>query len=106
MSMERESRALGSDAWVGAGKYQPGSELHTRATNFFKDANWGALAATASRSRAGVSCKFSEKFSVGHFNKTRRLDFDDGICWVARLRFPSTSDAEEREGLSSQSHGS
>ncbi|ATY65232.1 kinase-like domain [Cordyceps militaris] len=100
MSTDEASRLLGSDAWLEAGEYEPGSELHTRATNFVKAVNWDALATTASQKRGGISCSFAEKFSVGHFNMTRRLDFVDGITWVARVRFPSTDAATDREALS------
>ncbi|OAQ99561.1 hypothetical protein LLEC1_01332 [Akanthomyces lecanii] len=100
MSTDEASLSLGSDAWLGASDYEPGSDWHTRAINFFKAVNWDALAATATQRRGGISCTIAEKFSMGHFNMARRLDFVDGISWVARVRFPSSAAAAAREALS------
>ncbi len=100
MSTDEVSRSLGSDAWLGASEDEPGSEFHTRATNFLKLVNWDALATTAAQCRGGIPCSFTEKFSIGHFNMTRRLSFVDGINWVARVRFPSSDEAVARESLS------
>ena len=100
MSIDETSHSLGSDAWLGASEYKPGSDWHTRAINFFKAVNWDALATTASQRRGGIPCTIAEKFSVGHFNMARRFDFVDGVSWVARVRFPSSDAASAREALS------
>lgn len=100
MSTYKASSSLGSDAWLGASQYEPGSEWHTRAINFFKAVNWDALATIAAQRRGGISCTVAEKFSVGHFNMARRLDFVDGVSWIARVRFPSSAAAAAREALS------
>ncbi|KAK2595514.1 hypothetical protein QQS21_006789 [Conoideocrella luteorostrata] len=99
MRTQQPSHALGSDAWLGADEYEPGSELHTRATNFFTVVNWDALSSIASQHRGGESCYFTKNFSVGHFNMTRRIVFEDGTSWVARLRFPNHDTAADREAL-------
>lgn len=98
MSKHQTSLCIGSDAWLGASQYQPDSELHARATSFFQAVNWESLTTVASRHHNGVDCKLTEKFSVGHFNMTRRINFEDGTSWVARLRFP-TDEKSQREGL-------
>lgn len=79
---------IGSDAWNGAEDYEGGDVLHERATAFFAAVKWDVLALLSSKLRHGIFCHFGEKFSVGHFNMVRRLDFADGISWVARLRLP------------------
>lgn len=100
MSENEACSALGSDAWLGADEYEPGSELHTRAITFFNTVNWDALAILASGHNGNISCSFTEKFSVGHFNMTRRLNFVDGSSWVARLRLPVPDWATDYEALS------
>ncbi|OAA79292.1 Protein kinase-like domain protein [Akanthomyces lecanii RCEF 1005] len=100
MSTYKASSSLGSDAWLGASQYEPGSEWHTRAINFFKAVNRDELATIAAQRRGEISCNVAEKFSVGHFNMARRLDFVDGVSWVARVRFPSSATAAAREALS------
>ena len=42
---------LGSEAWLGADEYEPGSVLHTRATQFLEAINWNVLAGIASKHR-------------------------------------------------------
>ena len=98
MPTDPSSGSLGSDAWLNSSEYQPGSELHSRATQFLEAVNWDALLTIASKCRNGMSCSLSSKFSVGHFNMTRRIDFDDGSRWVARLPFPGSD--TDREALS------
>lgn len=80
--------SLGSDAWFGLDEYDPGSEPYERAIAFFAHVKWDILASKASRLRNGVSCKLSEKYSIGQFNMVRRITFSDGVDWVARLRMP------------------
>ncbi|OAA70601.1 Protein kinase-like domain protein [Cordyceps fumosorosea ARSEF 2679] len=98
MSTEETPRTIGSDAWLGAGNYEPGSAWNTRATDFFKVVKWGAVAAIASRLRGGISCSFADKFAIGNFNIVRRLDFDDGVSWVARVRLPPIIDGVADRG--------
>jgi hypothetical protein len=80
--------AVGGDAWLGADEYEPGSPLHTRATDFLKSIKWDVLAGIASKNRGGISCCYEDKFSIGHFNMVRRINFEDGVGYVARLRLP------------------
>ncbi|KAF4951956.1 hypothetical protein FGADI_7072 [Fusarium gaditjirri] len=55
-------------SWIGVDAYDPGDELHA-----FNN---------------GVPYSFSQKFSIGHFNMVRRIDFTNGTSWVARVRLP------------------
>lgn len=91
--------ALGSDSWLGADEYESGSALHTRATNFLSTVKWDVLADIASKHRGGMSCQYEDKFSVGHFNMVRRIVFEDGENWVARVRLPNENMFAGREEL-------
>lgn len=80
---------IGSDSWLGADIYQPDDELGAQVVKFFNSVKWDVLASVASKRREGLRCKYTEKFSIGHFNMVRRLIFDDGVSWVARVRLPA-----------------
>ncbi|KAK3381135.1 hypothetical protein B0H63DRAFT_501844 [Podospora didyma] len=79
--------ALGSDSWLGVDEYEPGSELYVRATEFLATVKWDLLANIASKHKNGMSCRYEDKFSIGHFNMVRRIVFKDDTSWVARLLF-------------------
>ncbi|TGJ78387.1 hypothetical protein E0Z10_g10375, partial [Xylaria hypoxylon] len=75
--------SIGSDLW--------NSENHDiRAHKFFDAVNWQALASIATGCRDGIQCSYldAEGFSMGQFNMVRRLDFVDGVRWVARVQMP------------------
>ncbi|KAH9211764.1 hypothetical protein DL95DRAFT_525548 [Leptodontidium sp. 2 PMI_412] len=86
--IENRAALLGSASWNGAADYKTGDELHERAIAFFAAVKWDVLASLSSSLRNGIPCEFGEKFSIGHFNMVRRIVFEDGISWVARLRLP------------------
>ncbi|KAF5556993.1 kinase-like domain-containing protein [Fusarium napiforme] len=79
---------VGSTSWIGADAYDPGDELHDRALAVLDKLNWDHLLSLSSALNNGVPCTFSQKFSIGHFNMVRRIDFTDGTSWVARVRLP------------------
>ncbi|KAG5761086.1 hypothetical protein H9Q72_010812 [Fusarium xylarioides] len=79
---------VGSTSWIGADAYDPGDELHDRALAVFDKLKWDHLLSLSSALNNGVPCTFSPRFSVGHFNMVRRIDFTDGTSWVARVRLP------------------
>jgi hypothetical protein len=85
---EDPAALLGSTSWDGADAYEAGGEFHQRATAFFAAVKWDQLVSLSSRLRGGIPCTLEEKFSIGHFNMVRRIVFEDGISWVARLRLP------------------
>lgn len=104
MSLNSEmapSSAIGSDAWLGADEYESNSPLHTRAIDFMKTVKWDVLAYIASKHRGGIPCRYGDKFSIGHFNMVRRINFDDGVSCVVRLRLPDKDTDAERETLAS-----
>ena len=78
---------LGSDAWLDANEIDEESELHTRATAFVAAIKWEQLKTLASGIR-GMACELSDKYSLGHYNLVKRLEFLDGVSWIVRLRLP------------------
>ena len=99
MTASQPTQLLGSNAWLGATNLEPGSESHTRTTLFFAAVNWDAISITASKHRNGIRCKLLGNFSVGYYNMTRRLTFDDGESWVARVRMPLEDGGKEGDEL-------
>ncbi len=87
--VENGAVSLGSASWNGAADYETGGEFHERATAFFAAVKWDVLISLCSSLRNGIPCEFGERFSIGHFNMVRRIIFEDGISWVARLNLPS-----------------
>ncbi|EXJ80739.1 hypothetical protein A1O3_07023 [Capronia epimyces CBS 606.96] len=79
---------LGSASWDGSDAYEAGGAFHHRATAFFAAVKWDQLVSRCSRLHGGIPCSLGEKFSIGHFNMVRRIVFEDGTSWVARLRLP------------------
>ncbi|KAF5723485.1 hypothetical protein FMUND_1809 [Fusarium mundagurra] len=69
---------VGSTSWTGADAYDPSDELHDRALAVLDKLNWDHLLSLSSALNNGVPCTFSPKFSIGHFNMVRRIDFTDG----------------------------
>ncbi|KAM0296221.1 hypothetical protein ACHAPM_010481 [Fusarium culmorum] len=104
---------LGSDSWFGLDQLDSGQldpderecavatlaainwqSLLTIASNLRNGANprndsnlpSGSNPHTDSNPRDGVSCTFTESFTMGQSNMVRRIQFSDGISWVARVR--------------------
>ena len=90
MSADGSKEMIGSASWTGPDDYDVGTELHYRATDFFAAVKWDFLALVCSAIRKNVPCRLGKNYSVGHFNIVRRITFDDGVSWVARLRMPAT----------------
>ncbi|UJO21547.1 uncharacterized protein CLAFUR5_09298 [Fulvia fulva] len=95
--------SIGSESWIGPGNYEEGGRFHTIVEELVKSVNWDALLVIASRLRDGTSCKLSGKYSCGHFNVVRKLEFSDGVDWIARVRLPLLEGmSEEREALGAE----
>lgn len=88
MAASDSTKNLGSASWIGADEYGSDGEFHERATSFLATVKWDVLASISSRLRDGVLCKFSETYSIGHFNMVRHIQFADGVSWVARVKLP------------------
>jgi len=95
------SLSVGSAAWTGGRKY--GGEYSERIGQFIDKVNQEALLAYASMLRGNRPCTISHEFSVGNFNLVRKIQFDDGVEWIARLRMPPTPD--QRGGAVSPAAG-
>lgn len=83
-----------SELSIGVGEYEVGSAYHDRATILLSQANWTGLLQRCTELRK-VSCQLSEQYSIGHDNMVRRIEFDDGVSWVARLRLPKMEDNDK-----------
>lgn len=46
-----------------------------------------------------MACRYEGKFSIGHFNMGRRIVFEDGTNWVARVRLPDYASLARYEAL-------
>ncbi|KAF7189214.1 Altered inheritance of mitochondria protein 9, mitochondrial [Pseudocercospora fuligena] len=93
---------LGSESWLDAGNYGEDHIQHTRVKDFIAKINWTALLAIACRARSGISCKLSEKYSRGQYNVVRKLEYEDGVDLVARLRLPDVEETENLELLGAE----
>ncbi|EGX92905.1 Protein kinase-like domain [Cordyceps militaris CM01] len=82
-----DSLPLGSTAWTNGEEYG-GGEYTMRINRFIDTVNEKALLSHASLLRGEQPCTLSREFSVGHFNLVRKIQFDDGVEWVVRLRMP------------------
>ncbi|OAR05683.1 hypothetical protein LLEC1_06409 [Akanthomyces lecanii] len=87
----------GSAAWTNGEEY--GGEYAERINQFIQQINEKALLSYASSLRGNQPCTLSPKFSVGSFNFVRKIQFDDGVGWAARLRMPPMP--EERSAVAS-----
>ncbi|EKJ72851.1 hypothetical protein FPSE_06897 [Fusarium pseudograminearum CS3096] len=84
---------LGSDSWFGIDQLGSGqldsSQLDPDEREFavatLAAINWESLLTIASNLRT-ASCTFTESFTMGQSNMVRRIQFSDGISWVARVR--------------------
>lgn len=87
------STPVGSETWTGGEEY--GDEYSTRIQHFQTSFSSSALLAHASSVRGGVGCRLTDKFTVGSFHFVKKIVFDDGVEWIARLRMPPIKDFEE-----------
>ncbi|KAJ6784278.1 hypothetical protein PWT90_10466 [Aphanocladium album] len=77
---------VGSDAWTSGKGHR--DEYAVRIVQFLKYTRKQRLCEYASSLRDGMPCTVAAKFSVGRFNMVRKLRFEDGVEWVARMRMP------------------
>lgn len=87
-----DSLAIGSEAWTNGVEY--GGEYIDRINQFIADIDDNALTSCASSLRENQPCTLSPRFSVGNFNLVRKIQFEDGVEWVARLRMPAMADED------------
>lgn len=85
------SLPIGSAAWTDGKEYQ--YEYSERISHFLNRINKEALVDFASSLRENQPCMLSDQFSVGNFNLVLKIQFNDSVEWVARLRMPSLQDS-------------
>ena len=84
----QERIEIGSATWLGATEYEDDVSFFGRANTFLDRTRWDRLLEICSQHRNGMQCKLAEGFSLGHFNMVRKVIFEDGESWVARVRMP------------------
>lgn len=47
-----------------------------------------------------VNCTVSDTFSAGNYNIVRRIEFEDDVKWILRLRMPDLAEADWAEEIS------
>lgn len=88
-----DSTPLESTAWIGAKGFS--DEYLQRIQQCNESINSDALLSYASSLRNIRPCALSRGLSVGRFNLVRKIKFDDGVQWVARLQLPPLPDDED-----------
>ena len=77
--------------------YRQDSKLNIQmlkhATTFFEAVKWDVLAHLSSSLRDGEPCEYSESIWTTEFSMFRRIVFEDGKHWVARLTLPALEPA-------------
>lgn len=91
--MSPQPLLVGSETWTGGEQY--GDAYSARIQYFQTSFSQSALLAHASSVRGGVACRLTDKFTVGSFHFVKKIVFDDGVEWIARLRMPSIEEFEE-----------
>ncbi|OAA70627.1 Aminoglycoside phosphotransferase [Cordyceps fumosorosea ARSEF 2679] len=82
----RNTFTVGSAAWTGATEHT--DEYAERIVQFLKYTDESALCDYASGLRNGIDCTVCPEFAVGSNHMVRKLRFEDGKEWVARMRMP------------------
>lgn len=75
-----DSPLIGSDAWKGS--------TSSGANAFLDGINKDALVDFASLLRDNRPCTLSDKFTSGCDHLVLKIEFNDGVKWVARLQLP------------------
>ena len=81
-----DSIAVGTAAWTGGAEYE--EEYAMRIKKFIDTLSQQTLMSYVSALRDNRPCALSPEFSVGNFNLVRKIQFDDGVEWITRLRMP------------------
>jgi hypothetical protein len=98
-----DSLLVRSAAWTNGEEYK--DEYSERINQISDLINKEGLVDFASSLRDNQPCTLSDKLSVGNFNFVLKIEFTDGVEWVARLRMPpmpessSTLVNEKRKAL-------
>ncbi|KAL9584168.1 MAG: hypothetical protein Q9212_002285 [Teloschistes hypoglaucus] len=90
-----DSISIGSAAWTGGEEYE--GEYADRINKFIDQIDHKALLDYASKLRENRPCTMSPELSVGTCNLVRKIQFDDGVEWIARLRMPPMPDHDTKE---------
>ena len=70
-----------------------------RTQNFLNKINWDALRAYASKLHKADPCTLDPDFALGGRHMVRKIDFEDGSRWIARLRMTEYDPGYQRSLL-------
>ncbi|TQV97811.1 hypothetical protein V2A60_006466 [Cordyceps javanica] len=89
----KKTISVGSAAWTCGKEYT--DEYAERIVQFLRYTREDALCEYASSLRGGVACVVAADFAAGSHHMVRKLCFEDGVEWVARMRLPPIWGDEE-----------
>lgn len=61
--------------------------------------NWNALCQYASKLHSDENCTISPHFTMGGRHMVRRIDFQGGTRWIARIRITTPENQDQESGL-------
>ncbi len=79
---------IGCETWKGLDQWDEEGQFYQQTKQFLSTIEWGELASLCSTLRGGMACHVGDKFSMGQSNLAKQVIFEDGTCWLARLRMP------------------
>lgn len=89
--------------WTGNPSLAKTTPWSDHCRRFLDSINWTDLGEYASKLRGGKKCQIEDLIGLGGRHIVRILTFTDGRRFVARLRIPSISDPEGKEGDTEES---
>lgn len=61
----RQGGRIGSDAWLGDDEFAHDDQFGVETAKFFGEVKWHVLARIPSCCRSGITCSYTEKYSIG-----------------------------------------
>lgn len=84
-SPEEHGSLLGSDNWMTAEELETANSEAASVKD--EEVNWDELKNVCSKIRNGMPCELGDGFAVGSVSLVRKVTFEDGEAWVARVRY-------------------
>lgn len=85
--------SVGSEVWNNGARYT--GQWQNRLQYMLRAVPASTISNLAQALRGGhVRCTVSDTFSAGNYNIVRRVDFEDNVRWILRLRMPELTEAD------------
>ena len=81
--------------WDGLSSYNEDSPYGQWVHKTMDHINWDALCRYASKLQGEESCRVSPQFTMGGRHLVRRIDFQGGTRWIARVRITTPMNEDE-----------